>query len=74
MAVCLLDAGSISVTDLYPTLPPLPLVLSHWSLHMQPSYLLGREIINPSSGYSADIHRMRSADLIRFLTNERRNI
>ena len=29
---------------------------------------------NPSGGYPADIHRMRSAaDLIRFLANERRN-
>ena len=34
----------------------------------------GWEIINPSRGYPANIHRMRSADLIRFLANERRNI
>ena len=27
--------------------------------------ILGRKIINPSGGYPADIHQMRSADLIR---------
>ena len=35
---------------------------------------MGWKIINHSGGYPADIERMRSVDLIRFLANKRQNI